>query len=99
MVFCCFCHEAFFPESGKTAGDDCGIVMAHHKFAALKSTASQFSRCIQKVRGARYAQAPRKRAEELVELMEKTKAELTSSNENIGGDIYIGCGETESISF
>ncbi len=41
----------------------------------------------------------RKRAEELVDLMEKTKAELTSSNENIGGDIYIGCGETESISF
>ncbi len=41
----------------------------------------------------------RKRAEELVDLMEKTKAELTSSNENIDGDIYIGCGETESISF
>ena len=41
----------------------------------------------------------RKRAEELVDLMEKTKAELTSSNENISGDIYIGCGETESISF
>lgn len=41
----------------------------------------------------------RKRAEELVDLMEKTKAELTSSNENISGDIYIGCGETEAISF
>lgn len=41
----------------------------------------------------------RKRAEELVDLMEKTKAELTSSNENINGDIYIGCGETEAISF
>ena len=41
----------------------------------------------------------RKRAEELVDLMEKTKVELTSSSENIGGDIYIGCGETESISF
>lgn len=40
----------------------------------------------------------RKRAEELVELMEKTKAELTSSGDNINGDIYIGCGETESIS-
>ncbi len=39
------------------------------------------------------------RAEELVHLMEKTKAELTSSSENISGDIYIGCGETESISF
>lgn len=41
----------------------------------------------------------RKRAEELVDLMEKTKAELTSSSENINGDIYIGCGETERISF
>ncbi len=40
----------------------------------------------------------RKRAEELVDLMEKTKAELTASSENTGGDIYIGCGETESIS-
>lgn len=41
----------------------------------------------------------RKRAEELVDLMEKTKAELTASNENINGEIYIGCGETEAISF
>ena len=41
----------------------------------------------------------RKRAEELVELMEKTKAELTASQETINGEIYIGCGETESISF
>ena len=41
----------------------------------------------------------RKRAEELVDLMEKTKAELTSPNENINCDIHIGCGETESISF
>ena len=41
----------------------------------------------------------RKRAEELVDLMEKTKTELTSSNENINGDIHIGCGETEAISF
>lgn len=41
----------------------------------------------------------RKRAEELVDLMEKTKAELTSSDENINGDVRIGCGETEAISF
>ena len=41
----------------------------------------------------------RKRAEELVDLMEKTKSELTSSDEGIGGDIHIGCGETEGISF
>ncbi len=27
------------------------------------------------------------------------KAELTSTNENINGDIHIGCGKTEAISF
>lgn len=41
----------------------------------------------------------RKRAEELVDLMAKTKAELTSPEEGIGGDIHIGCGETEGVSF
>lgn len=39
----------------------------------------------------------RKRAEELVDLMEKTKTEMAASSENIGGDIYIGCGETQGI--
>ncbi|NCE63405.1 LysR family transcriptional regulator [Pseudoflavonifractor sp. 524-17] len=41
----------------------------------------------------------RKRAQELVELMEKTKAELSSSGETINGDVYIGSGETDAISF
>lgn len=41
----------------------------------------------------------RKRAEEMVDLMEKTKAELASSSENINGEIYIGGGETDAISF
>lgn len=41
----------------------------------------------------------RKRAEEMVDLMEKTKAELASSHDNINGDIHIGCGETDAISF
>lgn len=40
----------------------------------------------------------RKRAEELVDLMEKTKAELASTDENINGDIYIGGGETDAVS-
>lgn len=40
----------------------------------------------------------RKRAEEMVDLMEKTKAELSSSDEHIGGDVYMGCGETEAVS-
>ena len=39
----------------------------------------------------------RKRAEEMVELMEKTKAEVSSSGENISGEIYIGGGEAEGI--
>lgn len=39
----------------------------------------------------------RKRAEEMVELMEKTKSEIISSDENISGAIYIGGGETEGI--
>lgn len=41
----------------------------------------------------------RKRAEEMIDLMEKTKAELSSSNKNINGEIYIGSGETDAISF
>ena len=39
----------------------------------------------------------RKRAEEMLELMEKTKIEISSSSENISGEIYIGGGETEGI--
>lgn len=39
----------------------------------------------------------RKRAEEMVELFEKTKAEVISSNERITGDIYIGGGESEGF--
>lgn len=40
----------------------------------------------------------RKRAEELVDLMEKTKAELASSSDNINGEVYIGGGETDAVS-
>ncbi len=40
----------------------------------------------------------RKRAEELVDLMEKTKAEFSVSDENISGDVYIGGGETDAVS-
>lgn len=39
----------------------------------------------------------RKRAEEIVSLMEKTKAEVSASDESINGDIYIGNGETEGM--
>lgn len=40
-----------------------------------------------------------KRAEELIELFEKTKDELRSSDKNINGEIYIGSGETDAFSF
>lgn len=39
----------------------------------------------------------RKRAEEITELMNKTKAEFLATNEIIGGDIYIGSGETDGM--
>ncbi len=41
----------------------------------------------------------RQRAEELVDLMNKTTNELTSSDYDISGDIYIGGGESDAISF
>lgn len=41
----------------------------------------------------------RKRAEEMVDLMEKTKAELGASGKNINGGVFIGCGETDAISY
>lgn len=39
----------------------------------------------------------RKRAEEIVELVEKTETEITASDEIINGDIYIGEGETDAM--
>ena len=39
----------------------------------------------------------RKRAEEIVDMVEKTEAEFQSIKDVVGGDIYIGCGETDSM--
>lgn len=40
----------------------------------------------------------RKRAEEIIDLVNKTEAEMTFDNETISGDIYIGGGgETEGM--
>lgn len=39
----------------------------------------------------------RKRAEEITSLTEKTKHEFITSDTIIGGDIYIGCGETNAM--
>lgn len=41
----------------------------------------------------------RKRAQEIVDMVEKTEEEFQSINEVISGDIYIGCGETESMKY
>lgn len=37
----------------------------------------------------------RKRAEEIINLVDKTETEIMTSDENISGDVYIGSGETE----
>lgn len=39
----------------------------------------------------------RKRAEEIMELVQKTEKEISLSDEFIAGDIYIGAGETDAI--
>jgi DNA-binding transcriptional LysR family regulator len=39
----------------------------------------------------------RKRAQEIVDLIEKTESEFNRPNVNISGDIYIGGGETDAI--
>ncbi|WP_018884518.1 LysR family transcriptional regulator [Paenibacillus massiliensis] len=39
----------------------------------------------------------RKRAEEIVEMVDKLEAEFSSMEETIGGDVYIGGGETDAI--
>ncbi len=37
----------------------------------------------------------RKRAEQILELVERTEAEITNTDEAISGDVYIGAGETD----
>jgi len=39
----------------------------------------------------------RKRASEILELVEKTESEFSSIGENIAGDVYIGSGETDAM--
>lgn len=39
----------------------------------------------------------RRRAEEIVELADKTKTEFSKQNDGVSGDIYIGGGESESM--
>ena len=39
----------------------------------------------------------RKRAEEIVDMVDKTEADFRAIKDLVGGDIYIGCGETDSM--
>ena len=41
----------------------------------------------------------RKRAEEITALLDKTESEITAAGEAVGGDVFIGCGETEKMRF
>lgn len=41
----------------------------------------------------------RRRAEEIVELIDKTEAEFTTRDDSVSGDIYIGGGETDAMRF
>ncbi len=41
----------------------------------------------------------RQRAEEIVDLIDKTENEIRSDSENISGDVYIGAGETEAVRY
>ncbi|HIT92946.1 MAG TPA: LysR family transcriptional regulator [Candidatus Stercorousia faecigallinarum] len=41
----------------------------------------------------------RKRAEEIVDMVEKTEAEFLSISETVSGDIYIGGGESDSMKY
>lgn len=39
----------------------------------------------------------RQRAEEIIDLVDKTESEIASSDDDISGDIYLGAGETDAI--
>ncbi len=41
----------------------------------------------------------RKRAQEIIELVEKTESDFNQSAENISGDVYIGSGESHAMGF
>ena len=41
----------------------------------------------------------RRRANEIISLMEKTQQELTKECDDLVGEIYIGCGETQNMSY
>ncbi len=50
-----------------------------------------------KVRLTEEGQILRKRAEEILQLVQKTEAEITLSEDAVAGDVYVGAGETQNI--
>ncbi len=58
-----------------------------------------FTRCSHNMALTAEGMILRKRAEEIISMVDKTEAEFTSMVEAVGGDIYIGGGETDAIKF
>ena len=59
--------------------------------------AQLFVRTNRNVRLTQEGMRLRRRAQEIVDLMDKTKDEFAAKEEDLSGDIYIGCGETQSM--
>ncbi len=58
-----------------------------------------FTRCSHNMALTAEGMILRKRAEEIISMVDKAEAEFTSMVEAVGGDIYIGGGETDAIKF
>ncbi len=58
-----------------------------------------FTRCSHNMALTAEGMILRKRAEEIISMVDKTEAEFTSMVEAVSGDIYIGGGETDAIKF
>lgn len=56
-----------------------------------------FIRGKRKITLTKSGQLLRKRAEEIASLMEKTRQEITQVDNLVSGDIYLGCGESDSF--
>ncbi|MBO6230036.1 MAG: LysR family transcriptional regulator [Ruminiclostridium sp.] len=41
----------------------------------------------------------RKRAEQIIELVDRTESDIRRSDETLSGDVYIGAGETDAVSY
>ena len=60
---------------------------------------SLFIRGSRKITLTEHGMLLRKRANEILDLVDKTIGELTAAEDSVSGDIYIGAGETEGVHF